>query len=113
MSDSKVRLSAPRLRVVFADGAVVEEVQCINFDMVMWERTRDKQKPKWPTMEEAPVLWVTFMAFQACRRLGEIPTDFTWERFEREAIGVTPVTDPDESEADESGTPIQPGVDPG
>jgi hypothetical protein len=105
-----VRLTAPRVRVVLEDGSVIEDLQCVNYDMLTWERTRDRQKPKWPPMEEARMTWLTFMAWTAARRTGAIGQDMTWERFEREAVDVSPVMDDDDEEA---GSPTQPGVDPG
>ena len=110
---SDVKLTAPKLRVLMADGSVLDDLQCINFDMIMWERTRDRQKPKWPPMEEGRILWITFMAFQAARRTGAISRDMTWETFERDAWDVTPLVDDDEADDDGPGDPTQPGPDPG
>lgn len=104
---SDIKLTAPRVRVVMADGSVIDDLQTINFDMIMFERTRDKQKPRWPTMEEAKMLWLTFVSWHAAKRTGA--TDITWEQWERDALDISIAG----GEDDETGTPTRPGVDPG
>lgn len=51
-----------------------------NPDMVRWDTTR--QTHKWPSMEDAPIMWATFVSWAACRRLGL--TVATWEAFRDE-----------------------------
>lgn len=105
---SDIKLTAPRVRVVLADGSVIEDLQTVNYDMIMYERTRDKQKPKWPTMEDGRIFWLTFVAWHAAKRTGA--TEMTFEQWERDAWDISVASDePD----DETGTPTEPGADPG
>lgn len=102
-----VRLSSPRVRVV-RDGHDDLEVQTDNRDMVLWDRTRIRHK--WPKFDEAPFLWLTFLAWSAARRSGAIPADLTYERWEADVIDVANVDVPDD---DGLGTPTPPGPVPG
>jgi hypothetical protein len=102
----EVRLTAPLVRVLLADGAVVE-VQTANPDLVLWDRTSVRKR--WPTFQQANFLWMTFIAWAGARRLGLIPNDFTYERWESEALDVQPLDADDGAE----GRPTEPGPDPG
>lgn len=53
--------------ITLADGTTLEVV-IANPDMARWDMTRHTHK--WPTMEEAPVLWATFVAWHASKRQG-------------------------------------------
>ena len=79
-----VKLSTPRLRVVLADGTD-REVQCTNADMVRFDLTRSKQK--WPGAQDAPFLWLTFVAWAALRRTGVIEQSLGYEAFRRLDVG--------------------------
>lgn len=100
-----IKLTCPRVAVV-RDGFDPVEFQTTNADMVLWDRTRAKHK--WPTFQEAPFLWVTFLSWAAARRTGAIAPDYTYERWESETLDVTPMTD-----ESESADPTRPVVDPG
>jgi hypothetical protein len=99
---SDIKLSAPKVRVVMADGSIIDDLQTINFDMIVYERTRDKQKPRWPSMEDGRILWLTFVSWHAAKRTGA--TDITWEQWERDAMDITLADDGEDD--DESGSPI-------
>ena len=102
----QIRLNTPCIRVV-RDGVPDIELQTINPDLVNWDRTRYRHK--WPPTDEAPMLWVTFIAWSAARRTGAIPPDHTYESWESEVLAAEVVTD----EEDETGTPTTPGPVPG
>jgi hypothetical protein len=103
-----VRLSSPRVRVV-RDGHEDLEVQTDNRDLVLWDRTRIRHK--WPKFDEAAFLWLTFLSWSAARRMGAIPPDLTYERWEADVIDVANV---DADDADVGlGSPTPPGPAPG
>jgi hypothetical protein len=102
-----IKLSTPRIRVIRDEGSEAVEFQTTNADMVLWDRTRAKHK--WPTFQDAPFLWLTFLSWAAARRTGAIPTDFHYERWEAETLDVEALTDDDEADA----IPTLPGPEPG
>jgi hypothetical protein len=118
MSDL-VRLASPKLAVQLADGSRLE-VQTANPDLIRYERTAARHK--WPVMTEAPVSWLTFLAWAALRREGQLPAEVTWERFSDELCLAVERSDDDDSETDDDdrpagavmfGDPTQPVPDPG
>jgi hypothetical protein len=94
-----IQLSSPRLRVVLGDDRVVQ-VQAINADLVRFDMVKARHK-EWPTAEEGPLLWVTFVAWAALRRTAVIPESVTWDDFWQSAQDVENLTDdsPDGSDA--------------
>jgi len=106
MPNEPARLSAPLIRVLLEGREDVVEVQTRNPDLVLWDRTRAKHH--WPKFDEAPFLWLTFLSWAACRRLGE--TDLTYEKFEAATLSVDPVEDEDNVFESEVGAPFPPGV---
>lgn len=108
----EIRVSSPRLRVVMEDASTWE-VQTYNPDLISWDRTRAKHG--WPTMDKAPFLWMTFLAWAASRREGRVPRETTWEVFEKTCLEVGTVTTDDDAGAEESavGLPTPPGPGPG
>ena len=101
-----VRLTSPRVKVV-RDGHDPLEVQTDNRDLVLWDSTRARHK--WPKLDEAPFLWMTFISWAAARRTGAIGDGVKFETWRDEVLEVTPVTDDD----DETGLPTEPGLAPG
>lgn len=97
-------LITPRLQVTMDDGTV-HDVQTNNFDMVCWDK--DRVSRRWPSMEDAPVLSGTYLAWHAMGRLGK--TGLTFDQFCEQAIEVRPVEDDEPSEVD----PTRPGAGPG
>ena len=103
-----VRLVAPRIRVI-REGAEPLEVQADNRDLVRWEKTRVKHR--WPKFDEAPFQWLTFLAWSAATRTGEI-NGTTYEKWEAETLDVRDMTSmPDDD--DEMGRPTPPAPEAG
>ena len=108
---AKIRLVAPLLEVVMADGSTWE-VQAVNKDLLLWDRTRIKQRPIWPPMDESPLWWLTFVAWAASKR--EHLTDLEYEPFEDVCLSVRNATeDAKAAQDDQPGDPTQPGPEPG
>lgn len=109
-----VKLSTPRL-IVKRDGHDDVEIQTTNADLVLWDKTRFRHK--WPKVDEAPFLWLTFLAWAAARRTGAIPPDHRYEQFEAETLEVETVADDDDDDgeqpASEYGRPTPLGAVPG
>lgn len=70
------------------------EVTTANPDLVRWDMTRAKPQHKWPSMEEAPMLWATFVAWAAAKRLGLY--DGTWDKWSLEDAVSVEMRDDDE-----------------
>ena len=79
------------------DGGV-HEVQTLNIDLLMWDRTRARRK--WPTADEAPNVWLTFVGWAAMKREGADLRLRTLEQFEEQALSVQPV---EEEKGEEQG----------
>lgn len=101
---SEIKMTSPRVRFV-QEGAEPVEIQTTNADLVLWDRTRAKHK--WPTFQDAPFLWLTFLSWAAARRTGQIPTDYTYEKWEAETVDVSALTDDEDA-----GNPTQLGAVP-
>jgi hypothetical protein len=101
-----VRLVAPRVLVI-RDGVDPLEIQTDNRDLLAWESTRVRHK--WPKFDEAPFRWMTFLAWSAARRAGELDPATTYEKWEAAVLSVRDLG----SEDDELGTPTDPGPAPG
>lgn len=103
------RLVAPRVRVIRAseNGSEPLEIQTDNRDLVRWEQTRIRHK--WPTFQEAPFKWLTFLAWSAATRAGVV-SDLTYERWEADVLSVADTRDEDEN--DEIGRPTEAGPAP-
>lgn len=99
-------LSSPRLTVI-RDGQEPLTLQTNNMDLVLWDRTRVKHR--WPTMQDAPFLWFTFISWSAARRTGAIADEMTYERWEREALDISA---DDDDESGELGRPTNGATDP-
>lgn len=111
-----VKLSTPRL-IIKREGHDDLEVQATNADLVLWDKTRFKHR--WPTVQDAPFLWLTFIAWAAGRRTGALPLDMKYEQFEAETLEVETVDDSDDDADDadpfrsEYGRPTPLGPGPG
>jgi hypothetical protein len=95
-------ITNPVVHVVMADGALLEAT-CANSDLVAFDITRPLRK--WPAMQDAPVLYQTFIAWKALTR--ESQTNLSWEAFVTNAVQVTttkPEGGPDTADVD----PTQP-----
>jgi hypothetical protein len=71
-------LTTPLLAVSLEDGRQLQ-VRVVNPDFLAWDRTAAKHG--WPSMRTAPFLWMTFLAWSALRRTGQLGGDVTWEAF--------------------------------
>ena len=102
------RLSSP-LVVVIREGHEDLQLQTTNSDMIQWDLTRPKQRPPWPKFDEAPILWMTFLAFCAARRTGAIEETYKWDTWRNEVLEVQPINDDDAEEAG-TGEPFPEGL---
>lgn len=110
-----VKLSTPHVLVKRTEGDPLD-VQTTNADLVLWDKTRFRHK--WPTVGDAPFLWLTFIAWAAARRSGAIPPDLTYEAWEASTLEVEALDDdtPDDDGvafASEYGRPTRLGPVPG
>jgi len=84
------------MSVLMDDGSEFE-VQALNVDLIRWDRTRAQRQ--WPTAQDAPFLWMTFLAWAAGRRTNALADDVTFDDFadkrcqQVKALGTVP-TDP-------------------
>ena len=97
------RLPTPTARVRMSDGRVLE-ARVLNTDYLRWDRTRSKHN--WPPAAEALFMYMTFLAWSALRREGQIADSLTWEQFSEESCEQVEL---DRQEAELNGTS---GVDP-
>lgn len=102
-----VRLVAPRVRVVRAseNGSDPMVIQTDNRDLLAWEQTALRHK--WGSFQERPFKWLTFLAWSAARRSGELETSVTYETWEADVLSVA-----DTAADDETGRPTDAGLDP-
>lgn len=67
-------VSAQRATVTLSNGESLD-LTVTNPDLVRWDLTAHKHK--WPGMEDAPMLWATFVTWRAAARAGLYAG--TWE----------------------------------
>ena len=67
MADKTPQLDTPYIRVTMADGRSFD-VQTENPDMVLFDLERAKRK--WPTFQDAPFLWISYLAYSKLKRSG-------------------------------------------
>ncbi len=84
-------------------------VQTLNKKISSTETARRAAR-KWPTAEETPSVWVTFLAWTALTREGQIPT-MTLNEFEDQALSAQPEPPADDDEDDGVG-PTQEEAEP-
>lgn len=70
------KLSNARMTVTLADGQKLE-LEPANPDRVRFDITRGKHK--FPSAEEAPMLWLTFVSWACARRTGVY--EGSWEQW--------------------------------
>lgn len=80
--------------VTLADDTTLDLV-VRNPDMVRFDMTRAKHK--WPSMDEAPMLWATFVTWRAAVREGVYGD--TWENWsDRDCLSVSMEVDEDDAD---------------
>jgi hypothetical protein len=87
-----IALKSPRVVVALetpTPGEYLEyTVQTDNRDAVQWDFVRARKA--WPQGKDAPLLWMTFLAWNALRRSGAPVTD-SFDTFANECVAVQPV----------------------
>lgn len=68
MADKPPQLDTPHVRVTMTDGREYD-VQTENPDMILWDLERHKRK--WPSFQEAPFLWLNYLAYSKLNRTGQ------------------------------------------
>lgn len=93
------KLTTPRVRVILDDPAMPEDegneiiFQPRNVELVAWDRERGAHR--WPNADEAPFLWMTFLAWKYLQRTGHIE-QCTLADFEKRCLSVSSAGDDDE-----------------
>jgi len=103
------RLRTPELRVVMLDGSEFV-VQAINVDMVAWDR--DRAKHGWPGPQDAPFVWLNYLAWHILTKTQKLLPPMSLREFEEAAAEVSSKTDEDD-EAGVEVDPTNPGAEPG
>lgn len=88
------RMLAPKLSVVLDDDTEYT-IQTDNRDMVRFDLTRARQS--WPSMQDAPMLWATVLAWSCLSREGKLPGRNVADELDR-IVGVEIL--------DENGDPV-------
>ena len=104
-----IKLTSPRVTVI-RDGHEPLEIQTANPDLILWDRTRIKHR--WPSFQDAPFLWLTFISWAAARRTGAIPGDLRYETWESSVLQVADQSEADGGASDELGAPFLPEAGP-
>ena len=107
-----VRLETPRVTVLLDDGRTLT-TQVMNPDYLRWDRTAAKHG--WARMDVIPHTWLTFVAWSALRREGQLDADVTWEEFsERRCLQVINASESKDGEVSEEDTvgPTPSGPEP-
>lgn len=86
------QLSAPRVIVLLetagSDDLTEYTVQTDNRDAIQWDVTRPRRS--WPAFNEAPMLYMTFLAWHAMQRTGA--TKLGLDEFMKNAVEVKVLT---------------------
>jgi hypothetical protein len=101
-----------KLDVELSDGSV-HHLVIGNPSLVSWDRTRSQFQ--WPTATDAPILWLTYIAWHHMKATKAIPDDVKFKTFEEElCAAVDEADDEAATEAAEAAGEIWPGdaVDP-
>lgn len=90
------------IRVELDDGTI-HDLEVANPSLVAWDRHRARHK--WPTTEEAPILWMTFIAWHHMKARGLIACDYA-DFEEKRCLSV----DGGEEEVEQDPTQPAPGA---
>ena len=99
----KQRLPTPELHVIMRDGAE-HTVQAFNADLVAWDR--DRSKHKWPLPQEAPFMWLEYLAWHVLTKTQGILPAQSLREFGDKVASIVSVNNDDKDDED------VPGVDP-
>jgi hypothetical protein len=80
-----IKLVAPLVLVIRDPGEPLE-VQTDNRDLLAWESTALRHK--WGSFQDRPFKWLTFLAWSALRRSGDLETSLTYEAWETQVRSV-------------------------
>jgi hypothetical protein len=104
------KLTTPRVAVILDDGTddpKEHELQCLNIDMLTWDRERARRG--WPLPDVAPMVWATYIAYRAALRTGLVEAGMSLDAWEAKALQVRVVQgEAEPSEVD----PTRPEVEP-
>jgi len=88
------KLTTPKVTVILKDPGFPEPdegaehtVQATNADLVAFDRERARYG--WPKGDDAPFLWLTYLAWKALQRAGIFPGSLA--EFEQACLSVTSV----------------------
>lgn len=84
--DEQRSLPGQRTQITLNDGTTLV-VRVLNPDYLRWDLSRGKKG--WPSGQEAPFLFATFLAWSAAKREGAY--EGTYEAFAEAATDVTPL----------------------
>ena len=73
-------------------------IQTDNRDAVRWDRARGQKK--WPPGSEAPLLWLTFLAWSAAKRTGQFAGSY--DDFEAACIRVGSADDAEDADGEDA-----------
>lgn len=106
------RLDTPRVMVTMTDGRALD-VQTENPDMVFFDLERARKK--WPGLQDAPFLWLSFLAYSKLKRSGELGTPVPpFDAWFLETVSVVNLdADGNPATESESADPTQPVAAPG
>ena len=94
----EIRLVAPRIRVI-RDGQ--EPRWSSPITATSWGGNKHGYSTSGPKFHEAPFKWLTFLAWSALRRAGNLEAGVTYERFESEVLSVGDMSGETEDEKSE------------
>jgi len=104
------RLTTPWMRVVMDDGTE-HRVRALNVDMVAFDRERGRHR-EWPSMEDGPMYYQTYIAWHALTRLNKIPK-INFNEFCDRAWEISKGDDEDEDQGeDETVDPTRRAAEP-
>jgi len=111
MSDTKVKLDTPYVRVTYADGTSAD-VQTENPDMVFFDFERARRK--WPSFQDAPFIWLNYLAYSKLKRSKLIDSKVSFEDWVITTVAVDNLDeDGNKAQVPQAAGPTQPGQEPG
>lgn len=99
-----VKIPSIELHIKMIDGTQHEYVRVIGADKRIWEETRARHH--WPTQQDAPELWIMFVAWAALHRSGQYPQGF--DSFTSDLDNVIPTDETATEMGAAGGTPVDP-----